>query len=156
MAEEIVKPGIESVVRFHHFDQTKIRDEAELKPVLPQSSSRLIALSIAGVRYTLVQARSTGLVGRKRINLADATWKRKCASAPSRWKKSDNRVWDAVSCAAFADHAASHGARTKGCGTHLSVMRTLTTSSAQAAVPFPQRWRGWRYSILTQVSCAGF
>jgi hypothetical protein len=63
LAEEIVKPGIESVVRFHHFDQTNIRDEAdELKPVLARSSSR-IALSIAGVRYTLVQARSTCLVG---------------------------------------------------------------------------------------------
>ena len=74
MAEEIVKPGIESVVRFRHFDQTNILDEAEeLKPVLAQSSPRLIALSIAGVRYTLVQARSTGLVDRKRINVADAT-----------------------------------------------------------------------------------
>jgi hypothetical protein len=51
LAEEIVKPDIESVVRFHHFDQTNIRDEAdELKPVLAQSSTRLIALSIAGVR----------------------------------------------------------------------------------------------------------
>ena len=67
LAEEIVKPGIESVVRFHHFDQTNIRDKAdELKPVLAQSSAR-IALSIAGVRYTLVQARSTCLVGRATV-----------------------------------------------------------------------------------------
>jgi hypothetical protein len=100
LAEEIVRPGIESVVRFRHFDQTNIRDEAdELKPVLAQSSS--------GARYTLVQARSTGIVGRKRINVADTTWKRKCASAASRWKKSANRIRDAVSCAAVADHAAS-------------------------------------------------
>ena len=120
MAEEIVKPGIESVVRFRHFDQTNILDEAEeLKPVLAQSSPRLIALSIAGVRYTLVQARSTGLVDRKRINVADATWKRKCASTASRRKKSANRVRDAVSCGAVADHAASHGARIKGCGANL-------------------------------------
>ena len=87
--------------------------------MLAQSSPRLIALSIAGVRYTLVQARITGLVDRKRINVADATWKRKCANTASRRKKSANRVRDAVSCGAVADHAASHGVRIKGCGANL-------------------------------------